>query len=402
MPMKKIAYCFFIVIGATLSLLQPLRSQEVFAPKQAKFLTSFPFIQLTGGVILVKGCLDQGSDSLNFIFDTGSGGISLDSSTVDRLKIPSATSDRTIRGIAGMRVVNFAYNHSLRLPGLTTDSLNFHINDYELLSAVYGIKIDGIIGFSFLQRYIVRIDYDKMIIDVYSLGAYKYPKGGYMLRPSIAGLPMQYAQVKESRTHQSRFYLDTGAGLCLLFSEEFCKDSAIISPKRKRYQTITEGLGGKKSMEMCVLKEFKIGPYKFKKVPVYIFDDEFNVTSYPYLAGLIGNDLLRRFNVVINYAAREFHLLPNSHMRDLFDYSYTGMGLYAVDNEIIVSDVVPGSPADEAGLKAGDVVIGMNNLISNNMLAYKNMLQLSGTKIKMIIKRNNDLIETRLSIKSIL
>ncbi len=377
-------------------------AQEVFVPKPSKFITRFPFVQLTGGVILLKATVDDHQDSLNFILDTGSGGISLDSTTVNELQIPTSQSDRTIRGIAGMRTVRFAYNHTLKIPGLIVDSLNFHINDYELLSGVYGVKIDGIIGFSFLQRYVVRINYDSQQIEIFTNGSFKYPKGGYMLRPTIAGLPMQYANMKDNRSVYTRFFLDTGAGLCLLLSEEFCTDSTLLSAKRKRFKTVTEGLGGKKEMEMTVLSEFKIGPYKFKKVPIYVFDDEYNVTAYPYLAGLIGNDLLRRFNVVINYSAREFHLLPNTHMREAFDYSYSGMGLYAVGNDIIISDVVAGSPADVAGLKAGDIVIGMNNNLSNNMLAYKGMLQLTGSRIKIIIRRDNELIEAKLSIKSIL
>ncbi|CAN5688190.1 hypothetical protein BH10BAC3_BH10BAC3_29980 [soil metagenome] len=377
-------------------------AQEVFVPKPSKFITRFPFVQLSGGVILLKATVDDHQDSLNFILDTGSGGISLDSTTVNELQIPTRQSDRTIRGIAGMRTVRFAYNHTLKIPGLIVDSLNFHINDYELLSGVYGVKIDGIIGFSFMQRYVVRINYDSQQIEIFTNGSFKYPKGGYMLRPTIAGLPMQYANMKDSRSVYTRFFLDTGAGLCLLLSEEFCTDSTLLSAKRKRFKTVTEGLGGKKEMEMTVLSEFKIGPYKFKKVPIYVFDDEYNVTAYPYLAGLIGNDLLRRFNVVINYSAREFHLLPNTHMREAFDYSYSGMGLYAVGNDIIISDVVAGSPADVAGLKAGDIVIGMNNNLSNNMLAYKGMLQLTGSRIKIIIRRDNELIEAKLSIKSIL
>ena len=78
------------------------------------------------------------------------------------------------------------------------------------------------------------------------------------------------------------------------------------------------------------------------------------------------------------------------------------MGLYAVGTDIVISDVVSGSPADLAGLKEGDIVIGMNNNLSNSMLAYKGMLQLTGSKIKIIIRRDNELIEAKLSIKSIL
>jgi hypothetical protein len=44
----------------------------------AKLLTSFKYEQLTGGIVLLKGTLDNFKDSLNFILDTGSGGISLE------------------------------------------------------------------------------------------------------------------------------------------------------------------------------------------------------------------------------------------------------------------------------------------------------------------------------------
>ena len=84
---------------------------------------------LTGGIVTFKATVSNFPDSLNFILDTGSGGISLDSSTAARLKIPLKDSERTIRGIAGIRKVQFAYDHTLHLPGLDVDSLDFHIND---------------------------------------------------------------------------------------------------------------------------------------------------------------------------------------------------------------------------------------------------------------------------------
>lgn len=379
----------------------PLQAQEVFVQKPAVFLTRFSFTTLTGGVVILKAAIDNHTDSLNFILDTGSGGISLDSLTVEYLKLPTVPSDRTIRGIAGVRNVRFANHHTLHLPELAVDSLSFHINDYSLLSSVYGMPIDGIIGYSFLRRYIVKIDYDNSLLEVYKPGAIKYPKGGHTLHPTISSIPVQAASVKDNTAVQAKYYLDTGAGLNLLLSEEFCKDSLVLPPHKKRFLTIAEGIGGKKEMESTVLKEFKLGPYKFKHVPIFIFNDEFNVTAYPILGGLIGNDLLRRFNVIINYPHREIHLLPNKAYNTPFDYSYTGLGIYTANGEVLISDVIPGSPADEAGLKVNDVIVGMENTLGVQLQAYKTLLQSIGSKVKIIIRRNGDLYEKKIRIKSI-
>lgn len=379
----------------------PVYGQEMFGQPQAKLLSRFTFQQLTGGVIILKAQFNNYPDSLQFVLDTGSGGISLDSATAEELKLPLVKSDKTIRGIAGVRNVMFANNHTLRFAGLTVDSLNFHINDYELLSNVYGVKVDGIIGYAFLRRYLVRIDYDNMVISVYNPGAFKYPRGGHTLRPAIAGLPMLYCNLSEQRRYLARFYFDTGAGLCLLFSQDFVDDSTVFNGRKRRYPTMAEGLGGKKLMELTTLKDFKLGPYKFRHVPTYIFDDEFNVTSYPFLGGLIGNDLLRRFNVTLNYPQSEIHLQPNNHFRDPFDYSYTGMGLFMEDGHVTVSDVMKNSPAEKAGLKEGDYIIGVGNDLSGNLQTFKQILQDSGRKVKLLYQRDGELNQTMLFIKSI-
>jgi hypothetical protein len=378
------------------------RAQEEFVPPAAKLITSFPFHLLTGGIITIKVQLEKYPDTLNFILDTGSGGISLDSATVAELKVQTELSDRTIRGIAGIRRVRFAYNRSMRLPGLTVDSLNFHVNDYEILSSAYGEKVDGIIGYSFLSRYIVMVNYDSSRIFVYSKGRMKYPRGGFLIKPSLINIPVFSVNIKDEKELTPRFYFDTGAGMCLLLSSDFVSDSIFISPKRKFYTTQAEGLGGKAPMRQGVIKQIKIGPYKFKKVPTYIFDDEYNVTSYPYLGGLIGNDLLRRFNLILNYDRRDLYLVPNSHFKDAFDYSYTGLGIYMIDGEIEVVDVMPNSPSEAAGLKPGDVIMAVSNNFSRNIQTYKGLLQTPGQKVKILIMRQGEPLILTLKVKSIL
>jgi hypothetical protein len=378
------------------------RSQEEFVPPAAKYITSFPFHMITGGIITVKIQIQGYPDTLNFVLDTGSGGISLDSMTADRLKMKTELSDRTIRGIAGIRKVKFAYNKTMLLPGITVDSLNFHINDYEILTMAYGEKIDGIIGYSFLSRYIVMINYDSLKISVYSKGRIKYPRGGFLLKPSLVNIPVFSSSIKDDRELTSRFYFDTGAGMCLLLSSDFVSDSVFINPKRKFHTTQAEGLGGKAPMRQGVIRQVKIGPYRFKKVPTYIFDDEYNVTSYPYLGGLIGNDLLRRFNLIINYERRDIYMMPNSHFKDAFDYSYTGLGIYLIDDAVTVVDVMPGSPAESAGFKPGDIVMAVSNNFTGNIQTYKTLLQTPGQKLKILVFRDREPLLLTMKVLSIL
>lgn len=406
MKLLAITCLFQLIFGAAREVrafdITPEPANNAQKQPPAKLITRFPFKMLTGGIIIIRAAIDGYADSLNFVFDTGSGGISLDSLTAADLHIPTVASERTIRGIAGTRKVNFAYNHSLRLPGLTVDSLDFHINNYDLLTSTYGVRIDGIMGYAFLRRFIVTLNYDQHMLEVYSNGTYSYPGGGYFLKPRFSTLPFQAVTTKDEKKITAKYYLDTGAGLCMLFSRSFIKDSGLLSPKRKLLPTQAEGLGGKKSMEITFIKELRLGPYRFRKVPVYIFDDDNNVTSYPTLGGLLGNDIMRRFNIVLNYAEQTIYIKPNQSYLEAFDYSYTGLSMYLIDDVITVVDIVEGSPADKAGFLTGDRIVAINNHFKADIQSYKALLQHANTKCKVLVSRNGALHELKLHISSIL
>jgi Aspartyl protease/PDZ domain len=394
-PVTQISFYFLLAVSISAS------AQEQFIEPPAKLLTSFHFRQLSGGVIMLRALYANFPDTLNFILDTGSGGISLDSTTVDYFHLTPTPSDMTILGIAGIRKVSFMYNQRLRLPGLTVDSLNFHINNYDILTQVYGEKIDGIIGYSLLSRYIFNINYDSLKISIFSNGRMKYPRGGWLYEPILRTLPVQTARIKDAVTTNSRFLFDIGAGLCMMLNKDFIEDSNFLDKKRVMYAKEAEGVGGKIDMHMTVIKEMRMGPYRFRNIPVFVFDDVFNLTSYPYLSGIIGNDILRRFNLILNYAKREFYFTPNSQYQQSFDYAYSGIELYYIDGKILLGDVAIGSPAEKAGLHEGDLLIGINNVLGQNIQQFKTALQAAGEKIRMIISRDGKLMEFHFKIKSI-
>ena len=224
-------------------------------------------------------------------------------------------------------------------------------------------------------------------MDVYTKGDIRYPHGGYLLRPRVFGLPMLEGRLADARNINTRFYFDTGAGLCLLFSSEFTADSAVFAPKKKKpVHTQGAGLGGKTDMQLTILRTFSLGPFHFRQIPTYIFDDSYDVTSYPQLGGLIGNDLLRRFNLIVNYAHSEIYILPNNSYRQPFDYSYSGVSIALIDGKVMVTDVMTGSPGEKAGLREGDVILKINGDANQDVQNYQNLLRTMGPKVKILVR----------------
>lgn len=398
---------FHVLILCLLIFKVDVRAQEQESTTdepEARLITRFPFKQYYGGVVVISARLSNYPDTLQFLLDTGSAGISLDTGTCLSLGIKLTPSDKIVRGLGASKNISFATDHTLHLPGLSVDSLDFHVNNYELISQVYGIQIDGIVGYSFLSRYIVQVDYDKEEIVVYTHGRFRYPRGGYMMKPNLTFIPVVPAPLRSGKRNVNhRYYFDTGAGMCLLLSTQFVKDSSLlVKRKAKVIPTEAQGLGGKMQMFITTMNEFRIGTYTFRNVPTYLFDDVTNITSYPSLGGMIGNDLLRRFNLTLNYARKEIHLLPNTHFRDQFDYSYTGLIIYLIDNRIEVTDVIRNSPAEKAGFKPGDLILAVNNNFTSNLQVYRDILKNIGTRPTLLLMRNGELMLKKLPIRSIL
>lgn len=95
-------------------------------------------------------------------------------------------------------------------------------------------------------------------------------------------------------------------------------------------------------------------------------------------------------------------MTPNTHFKDVFDYSYTGIGMYVINGEIRIIDVMPGSPAEEAGFKSEDIIMAVENNFSQSIQTYKNLMQSPGQKLKVLILREGEPMILVLKVKSIL
>jgi hypothetical protein len=144
------------------------------ATRNEGLLAESPF-QLYGSVIITEVSVDE-SGPLNFIFDTGAGATIVNSKTAARLGI---VGDETVsrEGATGTVEITRSTNHIVDIGELRFQDVTLGIAEIDYIEKRMGIQIDGVIGWEILSRYAVRIDYDRMLIEIYDNSNYEYDFG---------------------------------------------------------------------------------------------------------------------------------------------------------------------------------------------------------------------------------
>jgi C-terminal processing protease CtpA/Prc len=88
-----------------------------------------------------------------------------------------------------------------------------------------------------------------------------------------------------------------------------------------------------------------------------------NALKLNYRNGSIGSGLLSRFNLIVDYRNQKLTLTPNKHIKEPFLYNMSGIEIETPkpgEPVYQISFIRKDSPADIAGLQAGDQVICVN------------------------------------------
>ena len=333
---------------------------------------SIPF-ELVSNTILIRVGIN-GSASTWFVLDSGASACVVDSALAAKLGL-KAEGEKQGTG-AGKGTVKFSLLKVLtyNLPGVDVPIDESYVIDLSGQPALLGRDIGGILGYSFLARYVVDVDFDARVLTIYMPDQY-HANGESVPFRLVKHTPYIHAKVAVAGRPpvDLEVLVDSGS------QDAIDVDALGESPER------LEVIGG-----VGLGQEFRTVLARADSVQIGSF-----VLPHPFGAtggiSLIGNEILRRFHLAFDYAHERIFLSPGQHFSDPFQLDASGLDLRWNSGFVSfdVHDVGKDSPAWVAGIRPKDRLTAINGQIASafRMEQVSQLLTEAGREVWLTVKQ---------------
>jgi hypothetical protein len=420
-------------------------AQKGFQFETSKDKVVIPF-QLINNLIFIPVTVN--GVELNFLLDTGVEEtilLSLEDKTevnffnVQKIMLKGLGGENAIEGMRSS-------NNVVSVKGIVDKSHDLYIvldQSFNFSSHV-GIPVNGIIGYHFFKDNLVEINYDRRKLIVYR----DNPKRRKRIEQKYTAFPMTVEKSKPymiaditvgEQTAPAKLLLDLGNSDALWLFET-SKNFRV--PQKHFEDYLGKGFSGDIYGDRARIAELKMDRFVFSN-PIIAFPDSASVKSVNMVkdrAGSIGGEILKRFDIVMDYAQHTIYLRRGNFYSEVFHYNMSGIELQndgmqwvqeTVDLQTVfidntydesgkknsfkykfslkpvysISNIRKDSPAELCGLQKGDVVVSINSTQAYRLtLQSINQLLKSedGKWIYVEIDRSGQILKFRFQLKSIL
>lgn len=381
--------------------------------------------------------IEVNGNKLNFILDSGvtstilfnlSPKDSLELKNVKRMQLQGLGSEDAVEAI-------LSSGNEFKINKVYSANENMYVifDDGFDLSSKLGITIHGIIGYELLKDFVVTINYHSKRLIFYNINSYKandcskcetFPLEFYNNKPFINAEVILNEQQKPIPV---KLLIDSGGSDAMWLFENTHPN--IVPPTNYFNDFLGEGLSGVIYGKRTMIESLNIGNFKLNK-PTVSYPDSLSIAhalKFKDRNGSIGATVLKRFVVTFNYPKGYINFKKSTGFNDEFRYNMSGIELIyngkilvkefqknngairfnsTTDSETKISvnnnykytfkptykiqKVHVGSPAYEAGIEPGDILIKINGKYTYDLkleeIVHK-FYQKENTKITLVIER---------------
>jgi hypothetical protein len=336
-----------------------------------------------------------------FLLDTGAGASLIDARRARTLGLKSEGEAAT-SGRGGSSEMSFTKGVSFTLPGVRLLNQTVVSIPFNNIAGHFRRNFGGILGYDFISRFVVQIDYVNQTITLYDPQGYNYKGSGHRVPITVDGTPFVKAEVQVNGREpvQGRFMIDTGFDGATTLYGPFIKAHNLLQSNGKTMGITRAGVAQSKGVKSRI-ERFTFGGFSFRNVITNFLLGEKGTEADTDIAGLIGNEVLREFKVILDYSRQEMILEPNDQFSETLDENLSGIEfeLRAARRGILkVNDVAEESPADKAGIWPGDVLVAIDNqsATSFSLEEINSLFREEGREYLLTLKRGRKVFKAKI------
>ena len=376
--------------------------------------------ELINNLIVVPVRIND-SDTLKFVLDTGAGRTVITELGSEQSFEIVYEGDIMLNGLGSSGAVPalISRNNEIFLRGVEGENhtVVFILEGRFNLSNYMGTQVNGLLGYDIFENFIVEIDYDESRIYLHDPDAFKEEYNIRKEDKSWTYVPLYtqdnklYVDIKITQSNNSeinaRLLVDSGASHTVFLYPDTSED--VVIPPNHIESYLGTGLGGE--------IYGKIG--KARKAELQGIELLDPVISYPDMEaveqaigrdsrnGSVGADLLKKFDIIYNYADSSMLIKPNRNFNDKFRYNTSGIEITTPLLNFpyyVISEIRKNSPADKAGLKKGDVIVEVDyeRVYQFTLNELLDLFHSSEKTVKVYIQRESKFLDFDLELTDIL
>lgn len=267
-----------------------------------------PFTMTEDSRIYVTAFVN-GSDSLRFLVDTGASSIVLNTNSPKIKNLIRKGETVSILGTTGEKNYSSSDDNFVQIGSIMYEKVRCFNVPYPPESW------DGVLGLNGLAAYNIEINYDDFKI-------YCYPKDNLTVnRPNVSlsfvykyEVPFIKLPVRlNGKLYKLLLEVDTGSDRIIDLNTPFVNKNNLLEKKKPfAISHITSSDGGIGKLKEVYFDEVIVGPYIMPKVAGAFSTLTSGMLSKEDIDGMIGNNFLKRFNMLIDFKNNRIYLQPNN------------------------------------------------------------------------------------------
>lgn len=265
---------------------------------------------------------------------------------------------------------------------------------------------DGVIGRMLLANFVIVLDFDRSEMRLMLPGSYRAADGWSRIPLHYTrGVPNIAADIALTGGVEFpvELVLDLGAAHALSL---YTDTDPRISVPDAHIETVTGyGISGPVLGQVARAASLTVGDQPLHNLICHFpRHDQMAGMMKEGNNGNLGFGALGRFNLVFDYADSALWIKPNGTYEKPFEYDMSGLSLQDDDSAFTVIEVLPNTPAAEAGVKKGDriVMIDRKPVSTVPFLEFRERLKNDGLTIVLGVKRDNRTLTIPIALRRLI